>query len=56
MQELKTAKTKKKNSSKTKLLTTQVTHLLPLTNSFNFNSSFLILPDIIFNNTPVSFL
>ena len=30
--------------------------LLPLTDSFNFNFSFLILPDIISNNTPILFL
>ena len=30
-------------------------YLLPLSSSFNFNFSFLILPDIISNNTPVSF-
>ena len=31
-------------------------HLLPLANSFNFNLSFLILPDVIPNNTPIPFL
>ena len=31
-------------------------HLLPLANFFTSNFSFLILPDILFNNTPVSFL
>ena len=31
-------------------------YLLPLFNSFNFDFSFLILPDVIFNNTPVPFL
>jgi hypothetical protein len=30
--------------------------LLPLVNSFNFNFSFLILPDIISNNIPIPFL
>ena len=30
--------------------------LLPLSNSFNFNLSFLILPDVISDNTPVFFL
>ena len=30
-------------------------YLLPLFNFFNFNFSFLILPDVIFNNIPVSF-
>jgi hypothetical protein len=29
---------------------------LPLFGSFNFNFSFLILPNIISNNTPVFFL
>ena len=31
-------------------------HLLPLADSFNFKTSFLILPDIISDNTPVPFL
>ena len=31
-------------------------YLLPLADSFNFNFSFLILPDVISNNTPISFL
>ena len=31
-------------------------HLLPLSGSFNFNFSFLMLPDIISNNIPVPFL
>ena len=31
-------------------------YLLPLANSFNFNLSFLILPDVISNNMPVLFL
>ena len=31
-------------------------YLLPLFNSFNFNFSFLILPDIISNNMPIPFL
>ena len=31
-------------------------HLLPLSGSFNFNLSFLILPDVISDNTPVIFL
>ena len=31
-------------------------YLLPLSGSFNFNLSFLILPDVIFDNTPVLFL
>ena len=31
-------------------------HLLPLVNFFASNFSFLILPDVLFNNTPISFL
>ena len=31
-------------------------HLLPLADSLNFNFSFLILPDIISNNTSIFFL
>ena len=56
IQELKAAKAKEKNSLEVELLATQVAYLLPLVNSFNFNPSFLILPDVIFNNTPVPFL
>ena len=31
-------------------------HLLLLADSFNFDFSFLILPDVISNNTPIFFL
>ena len=31
-------------------------YLSPLADSFNFNLSFLILPDVISNNTPILFL
>ena len=31
-------------------------YLLPLSDFFDFNFSFLILPDVISNNTPVLFL
>ena len=31
-------------------------HLLPLADSFNFNLSFSILPNIISDNTPIPFL
>ena len=31
-------------------------YLLPLSSSFNFDLSFLILPDVISNNMPVFFL
>ena len=56
MQEFKAAEVKKKNSLKVKSLATQVAHLSPLADSFDFNPSFLILPDVIFNNTSVPFL
>ena len=56
MQELKAAKVKEKNSLEVELLAAQVAHLLPLANFFDFNPSFSILLDIIFDNTPVSFL
>ena len=39
-----------------KSINTSNFHLLPLSSSFNFDFSFLILPNIISNNTPVSFL
>ena len=35
---------------------TPTPYLLPLADSFNFNFSFSILPDIISNNTPIFFL
>ena len=56
MQELKAAEVKEKNNLEVELLATQVAYLSPLANSFNFDPSFSILPDIIFNNTPVPFL
>ena len=31
-------------------------HLLPLAGFFDFNPSFLILPDVISDNTPIPFL
>ena len=37
-------------------INTPNSYLLPLFNSFNFNLSFLMLPDIIFNNISVPFL
>ena len=39
-----------------KFINTPNPYLLPLFNSFNFNFSFSILPDVISNNTPVFFL
>ena len=56
MQELKTTKVKEKNSLEAELLAALVAHLLPLVSSFNFNLSFLILLNIISNNTPIPFL
>ena len=56
MQELKATKVKKKNSLEAELLATQVAYLLPLADSFNFNPSFSILPDVIFDNTFIPFL
>ena len=57
-------KAKKKKRSKVKIAyiavlgssNTPNLYLLPLANSFNFNLSFLTLPDIIFNNIPILFL
>ena len=57
-------KVNKKKKSKVKMayivevksINTPNLYLLPLANSFNFNLSFLILPDIISNNTPVPFI
>ena len=56
MQELKATKVKEKNSLEAKLLATQVAYLLPLADFFDFDFFFLILPNVIFNNTPVPFL
>ena len=56
MQELKAAEVKEKNSLEVKLLGILVAYLLPLTDFFASDFSFLILPDIISNNTPVLFL
>ena len=41
---------------KIKSINTPNPYLLPLSGSFNFNFSFLILPDVISNNIPVPFL
>ena len=37
-------------------ISTSNSYLLPLSSSFNFNFSFLILPDVISDYTPVPFL
>ena len=41
---------------KVKFINTSNPYLLPLSGSFNVNFSFLILPDVISDNTPVFFL
>jgi hypothetical protein len=48
-------KQKKLSTIKAESLTTLVAHQLPLANSFIFNPSFLILPDLLNGNTPVLF-
>ena len=52
----KTTKAKEKNSLEAELMAVLVAHLSPLVSSFNFDLSFLILLDVISNNTPVFFL
>ena len=37
-------------------INTSNSYLLPLSNSFDFNFSFSMLPNVISNNTPVPFL
>ena len=57
-------KTNKKEKSKVEItyiaevgfFNTPNPYLLPLSGSFDFDFSFLMLPDIISNNTPVLFL
>ena len=56
MLELEAVEVKEKNSLEAELLTALVAYPSPLTDSFIFNPSFLMLPDIIFNNTPIPFL
>ena len=56
MQELKATKVKEKNSLEAELLATLIAYLLPLTNFFASDFSFLILPNIISNNISISFL
>ena len=56
------AKGKKKSKVKTVYIAevesfnTPSPYLLPLTDPFTFSFSFLILPDVISNNIPISFL
>ena len=57
-------KTDKKKKSKVEIayivevefINTPNFYLLPLSNSFNFDFSFLILPDVISDNIPIFFL
>ena len=49
-------KADKKKESKVESVNTFNPYLLPLSGSFDFDFSFSILPDIIFNNTPIPFL
>ena len=57
-------KTKEKKKSKVEIayiaevgsFNTPNPHLLPLSGSFNFDFSFLILPDVISDNIPLFFL
>jgi hypothetical protein len=43
-------------TAKVEFIDTPNPYLLPLSGSFDFNFSFSILPDIISDNTPISFL
>ena len=56
MQDLKTTKIKEKNSLEVELLATLIAYLLPLADFFISNFSFLILPNVIFNNILLPFL
>ena len=49
-------KADKKKKFKVESINTPNPYLLPLSGSFDFDFSFLILPDVISDNTPVSFL
>ena len=55
MQELKATKVKEKNNLEVKLLAALIAYLLPLANFFTSDFSFLILPNVISNNTLVFF-
>ena len=61
MRKFKAAKKKKSKVEITyivevEFINTPNPHLLPLADFFNFNPSFLILPNVISNNIPVPFL
>ena len=49
-------KANKKKKFKVEFINTSNPYLLPLSGSFDFDFSFLILPDVISDNTPVPFL
>ena len=49
-------KADKKKESKVEFINISNPYLLPLFGFFNFDFSLLILPDVIFNNTPIPFL
>ena len=53
---LKAEEQKELNTVEVESLTTLVAHQSPLADSFIFNPSFLILPDLFDSNTPVFFL
>jgi hypothetical protein len=52
---LKADKQKELNTIKAESLAVLVAHQLLLANSFVFNPSFLMLPDLFNSNTPISF-
>jgi hypothetical protein len=52
---LKADKQKELNTMEAESLAILVAHQSPLADSFIFNPSFLILPDLLNGNTPVSF-
>jgi hypothetical protein len=52
---LKADKQKESNIIEVESLAILVAHQLPLANSFIFNPSFLMLPDLLNSNTPVPF-
>jgi hypothetical protein len=53
---LKANEQKELNTVKAESLAILVAHQLPLADSFVFNPSFSILPDLFNSNTPISFL
>jgi hypothetical protein len=55
LHKLKAEKQKKSNTIEVKSSAVLIAHQLPLANSFVFNLSFLILPDLLNSNTPIFF-